>query len=100
MRRITLTFLLSLIAIVIFAQDDLMSILNQNTQSETNYTTATFKSTRIMNGHSIERMPTGQLDVRISHRFGTINSGAYNFFGLDQSNIHLGLEYGILQIGS
>jgi hypothetical protein len=48
-----------------------------------------------MNGHSIERMPEGQLDVRISHRFGTINSGAYNFFGLDQSNIHLGLEYGI-----
>jgi len=95
MRRLTLTFLLSLIALVIFAQDDLMNILNQNTPSETNYTTATFKSTRIMNGHSIERMPTGQLDVRISHRFGNINSGAYNFFGLDQSNIHLGLEYGI-----
>ncbi len=95
MRRITLTFILSLIASVIFAQDDLMSILNQNTQAETTYTTATFKSTRIMNGHSIERMPTGQLDVRISHRFGTINSGAYNFFGLDQSNIHLSLEYGI-----
>ena len=49
-----------------------------------------------MNGHSIERMPAGQLDVRISHRFGTLNSGGYNFFGLDQSNIHLGLEYGIL----
>lgn len=48
-----------------------------------------------MNGHSVERMPPGQLDVRISHRFGTLNSGAYNFFGLDQSNIHLGLEYGI-----
>jgi hypothetical protein len=95
MRRLTLTFLLSLIGLGIFAQDDLMNILNQNTPTETNYTTATFKSTRIMNGHSIERMPTGQLDVRISHRFGTINSGAYNFFGLDQSNIHLGLEYGI-----
>jgi Membrane bound beta barrel domain (DUF5777) len=95
MRRLTLTFLLSLIGLGIFAQDDLMNILNQNTPAETNYTTATFKSTRIMNGHSIERMPAGQLDVRISHRFGTINSGAYNFFGLDQSNIHLGLEYGI-----
>jgi hypothetical protein len=95
MRRLTLTFLLSLIGLRIFAQDDLMNILNQNTPAETNYTTATFKSTRIMNGHSIERMPAGQLDVRISHRFGTINSGAYNFFGLDQSNIHLGLEYGI-----
>jgi hypothetical protein len=95
MRRLSLTFLLSLIGIGIFAQDDLMNILNQNTPSETNYTTATFKSTRIMNGHSIERMPAGQLDVRISHRFGTLNSGGYNFFGLDQSNIHLGLEYGI-----
>ena len=72
-----------------------MNLLNKDAPKETNYTTATFKSTRIMNGHSIERMPQGQLDVRISHRFGTINSGAYNFFGLDQSNIHLGLEYGI-----
>jgi hypothetical protein len=95
MRRLTLTFLLSLLAIGIFAQEDLMNILDQNAPKEINYTTATFKSTRVMNGHSIERMPAGQLDVRISHRFGTLNSGAYNFFGLDQSNIHLGLEYGI-----
>jgi hypothetical protein len=95
MRRVTLSILLSLTAIGVFAQDDLMNILNDNTPKEINYTTATFKSTRIMNGHSIERMPAGQLDVRISHRFGTINSGAYNFFGLDQSNIHLSLEYGI-----
>jgi hypothetical protein len=48
-----------------------------------------------MNGHSIERMEKGQLDVRISHRFGTVNSGGYNFWGLDQSNIHLSLEYGL-----
>ncbi len=31
----------------------------------------------------------------MSHRFGTLNSGGYNFFGLDVSNIHLSLEYGI-----
>lgn len=78
------------------AQDDLMNLLNDDAKTETNYTTATFKSTRVMNGHSVERMPPGQLDFRISHRFGTLNSGAYNFFGLDQSNIHLSLEYGIL----
>jgi hypothetical protein len=95
MRRLSLTLFLLLITCVIFAQDDLMNLLDQNSQKEINYTTATFKSTRVMNGHSIERMPGGQLDVRISHRFGTINSGAYNFFGLDQSNIHLSLEYGI-----
>ena len=96
MRRLSFTLLFFLISIGIFAQDDLMNILNKDAPREINYATATFKSTRIMNGHSIEKMPPGQLDVRISHRFGTINSGAYNFFGLDQSNIHLGLEYGIL----
>jgi opacity protein-like surface antigen len=95
MRRLSLAFLLLLLTSGIFAQDDLMNILDKNTTKETNYTTATFKSTRVLNGHSIERMQEGQLDVRISHRFGTLNSGGYNFFGLDQSNIHLGLEYGI-----
>ncbi len=73
-----------------------MDLLGDDNE-ETNYTAATFKSTRIMNGHSIERMPPGQLDFRISHRFGTLNSGAYNFFGLDQSNIHFSLEYGFLK---
>ncbi|MCU0462132.1 MAG: DUF5777 family beta-barrel protein [Bacteroidales bacterium] len=79
----------------LFAQDDLMDLLDKNAMPETNYATATFKSTRVMNGHSIEHMPPGQLDVRISHRFGTINSGIYEYFGLDQSNVHFGLEYGI-----
>jgi hypothetical protein len=40
-------------------------------------------------------MPAGQLDVRISHRFGTVNQGSYDFWGLDQSNTHFSLEYGI-----
>ena len=95
--RLTLAFLFYLIPVGIFAQDDLMNLLNDSTAREINYTTATFKSTRIMNGHSVERMPPGQLDFRISHRFGTINSGAYEFFGLDQANTHFGLEYGILK---
>jgi hypothetical protein len=97
MRRLSLVFLFSAFCIAAVAQEDLMNLLNQNTKPETNFTTATFKSTRIMNGHSIERMPPGQLDFRISHRFGTLNSGAYNLWGLDQSNVHFSLEYGILK---
>ena len=97
MRRLFLALILSIISFGIFAQEDLMNIINQDSTREIHYTTATFKSTRVMNGHSIERMVPGQLDVRISHRFGTLNSGGYNFFGLDQSNIHLGLEYGIFK---
>ncbi len=97
MRRLSILFILLTMTAVLSAQDDLMNMLKDSTKAEINYTTATFKSTRVMNGHSIERMAPGQLDVRISHRFGLLNSGAYEFFGLDQSNIHLSLEYGILK---
>ncbi len=82
------------IPVSLWAQD-LDKMLEESTGSNTNYATATFKSTRIINGHSVQRMPAGQLDVRISHRFGPINSGAYNLWGLDQANMHLGMEYGI-----
>lgn len=74
---------------------DIDKMLEEATGSETEFATATFKSTRIVTGHSIERMTTGQLDVRISHRFGKVNSGLYDFFGLDGASTHLGLEYGI-----
>lgn len=95
MRNLLTGIILLILPLTSFSQDDLMALLDQNTAPETNLASATFKSTRIMNGHSIERMPSGQLDFRISHRFGTINSGAYEFFGLDQANIHFSLEYGI-----
>jgi len=79
----------------IYAQDSELDLLiNSIDSSDTEYTTATFKSTRIVTGHSIERMPEGQLDFRISHRFGEFNSGLYNWFGLDEANIHYGFDYG------
>lgn len=77
------------------AQDDLMDLLNEGAVDEINYSSATFKATRILNGHSIERMQEGQLDFRIHHRFGRINTGSYELWGLDQANIHFSLEYGI-----
>ena len=93
-RLFAVTFFLAF-SFVVTAQNDLMDLLNQDTKPEITYATATFKSTRILNGHSIERMQAGQLDFRIAHRFGLLNSGPYEFFGLDQSNIHISLEYGI-----
>ena len=96
MKQLSVFILIVLFPSLLLAQDDLMNLLNQNTAPETNYTTATFKSTRIINGHSIERMLPGQLDFRISHRFGMLNSGAYNLYGLDgPANMHFSLEYGI-----
>ncbi len=74
---------------------DIDDLLEESTGNNTEYTYATFKATRIVSGHSVERMPEGQLDFRISHRFGRINSGLYEFLGLDQANIHIGFDYGI-----
>lgn len=96
MNRITAFFIVfSAISISLYSQEDLLALLDATVEEPVNYASATFKSTRIMNGHSIERMPPGQLDFRISHRFGRVNSGPYEFFGLDQANIHFGLETGI-----
>lgn len=77
----------------VYAQD-LMDMLGDN-KPTTEYTYATFKTTRIVNGQSIENPASGVLLFMISHHFGAVNSGAYNFFGLDQSTIRLGLDYGI-----
>lgn len=96
MRRLLIAVFFSFVPVVIYSQEDLLNLLDTEEDREVNFASATFKSTRIMNGHSIEKMPPGQIDFRISHRFGRINSGAYEFFGLDQANIHLSLEYGIL----
>lgn len=76
-----------------FAQD-LLDLLGED-EPTTEFTYATFKTTRIINGHSVENPADGVLLFMISHRFGKLNSGAYDFFGLDQATIRLGFEYGI-----
>jgi Membrane bound beta barrel domain (DUF5777) len=77
---------------------DLMNDLEKETaNNKTVYTTGTFKYTRIINGQSVENLPANVLDVRISHRFGPLSAGAYEFFGLDYSpfNVRIGFDYGI-----
>ena len=80
---------------IAFAQNDLLKELDQVQDSIVTYSAATFKGTRIINGHSVETVGKNNLDFIISHRFGAVNSGANNFFGLDQSQIRLALEYGL-----
>ena len=78
----------------IFAQDNLESLLGSvNSDS---LVINTFKSTRIVNNHSVELFSPKKLDLRISHRFGLLNSGFYDLFGLDQAKIRIGLEYGLV----
>lgn len=92
------------VANISFAQDttDISKMLEDELKAsdlnKTSYTTAAFKTTRLIDGHSIENTAPGVLDVKISHRFGTIggaNGGAYNFFGLDNATMRLGFDYGL-----
>jgi len=76
---------------------DLMDMLNEGEEKKTEYTYATFKTTRVINGQSIENPPKGALNFVISHHFGRINEGWYEFWGLDQANIRFGFEYGITE---
>ncbi len=95
MRFIALLILIAIPA-TSFTQD-LQDLLNQQLagKEEINYTLATFKATRIVTGQSIENPEKGDLMFVVSHRFGTLNKGFYNFFGLDNANTRIGLEHGI-----
>jgi hypothetical protein len=73
---------------------DLMDLLKDD-KPKTEFAYATFKTTRIVLGQSVENPASGTLQFLIEHNFGKVNQGAYEFFGLDQSTIRLGLEYGI-----
>lgn len=74
---------------------DLLDLLESQEKPVTNYTSATFKTTRIVIGQSIENTPKGNAQFLISHHFGKINGGYQNLFGLNQAFIRIGGEYGI-----
>ncbi|QEC51128.1 hypothetical protein EDD80_101404 [Anseongella ginsenosidimutans] len=77
------------------AQDSLLSVLDSAGTAEYDKVIATFKASRIINGQSIEGSGAGELQLVISHRFGQVDNGVQTFFGLDDANTMLSLEYGI-----
>jgi hypothetical protein len=88
---ITIGFSLS----ISFSQaQDMLSSVDSLSDNEKDFVSATFKGTRLVDQHTIETVGPRTLDFRISHRFGAVNSAAYNLWGLDGSaSIRLGLEY-------
>ncbi len=74
-------------------EQDLLSLLGR--EETTEYAAASFKTNRVINLHSLENTSSGVLDAKISHRFGFLNGGFYELFGLDEATIRIGLDYGI-----
>lgn len=92
---LTVGVLFVLVSFSSMAQEDLLELLNAQEDSVPTYTIATFKSTRLVSGHSVETNAEGVLNFMIGHRFGATNSGWRDLFGLDNATIRLGFDYGI-----
>lgn len=105
MKKITTLFILLFAGSTAIAQPgkdttavDLDAYLNANNGSpkeKKELVTATFKSSRIITGHSTELVKPKHLEFRISHRFNSVRDGIDGFFGLDLANVRIALEYGI-----
>jgi len=76
-------------------QDLLKLVKDSTTTKKSEWATSAFKSSRVINGQSMELIGKGVLDVRILHRFGLISQGADNFFGLDEASMRMGFDYGL-----
>lgn len=72
-------------------------VLNSSAQDEIpeiKRTTHAFQGTRFVNEQSVNLAEHGELRLYIQHRFGEIDGGFYELFGLDQATMRLGFEYG------
>lgn len=92
MRRIFfIGFLLS--SFYAYAQGDLLGMLAVD--DEPVYISYLFKGTKVVNGQSVELPSEGVLQFNIQHRFGPLNSGLYNLYGLDFSQVRISFDYGV-----
>lgn len=96
-KQTTLFLLMSICGNVLFAQEiDLNKELEEEKVKEKiQYTENTFQSTRIVNGHTVETLKKGIMDFRIAHRFGTLNGGFYELFGLDNASMRMSFDFGL-----
>jgi len=83
-----------LFSLPLLSQDSLLANLEKD-PNRTEKITGAFKSTRVINAHSLEMLGKHNLDVRILHRFERVNLGINQFYGLDIASMRLGFDYGI-----
>jgi hypothetical protein len=93
MKKVILIFAFLSVGYLSFSQDDPFKDLDVEVPVEK--VKAGFKTTRVMNGHSFENVAKGVLDFKINHRFGTLNGGFYDLFGLDQAYQKMSFDYGV-----
>lgn len=82
----------------LFAQDSSLLKMLDDSMASTKKpipVTGTFKGTHIINIQSVEAPAKQVLMFWIMHRFGQLNDGGYQLFGLDNATMRFGFDYGI-----
>jgi hypothetical protein len=92
-----LIVLLSLCRNLVAQDSSLLKLLDDSLRAnhQKTFVHGTFKATHIINTQTVEQPAKGVLEFLIMHRFGQLNQGAYNLYGLDFATLRLGLNYGI-----
>ncbi len=85
--------LVLIIPTLVWSQEDLLSEID--TVQPNTYKSAAFKGLKIVNFESTKMVSKKELYFVVSHRFGSVETGFQDFFGLDQAVTRLNLIYGI-----
>ena len=77
----------------VFSQDDLLDEIDINESD--NYVTSAFKGLKIVNFESTKLVADGDFTLIVSHRFGSVENGVDDFFGLDNAVTRLNFVFGL-----
>ncbi len=95
-KLLALGILISFFSFKAYSQDeDLLKLVGGDEKPKKEYAEYAFKSSRVIMSHSMELIRPGVMDFRILHRFGNINHGAYELFGLDNATMRMGFDFGL-----
>jgi len=78
----------------LLSQDDLLDMLDDDSE-KSEFVDSAFKGTRVVNAQSLEIPKPKILQFMIQHRFGSIENGFYDLFGMDYATIRFDFHYGL-----
>ena len=78
----------------LLSQDDLLEMLDDDSE-KSEFVESAFKGTRVVNAQSLEIPKPKILQFMIQHRFGSIENGFYDLFGMDYATIRFDFHYGL-----
>ena len=99
LKKFTLLCAIALSFSLLHAQNDIVDELIDEAKPKREPVAYTFKTTRVISGHSIETVKRNALDFRISHRFGDIATSQAKhtlagFYSVE--DVMFSFEYGVL----